>query len=369
MTPAENEDAELVESGSIRIDRPRALKKIRQYQLPDPTRGVFFWVRTAVASNATKFEVRHSPRFLELRFNGNPLKHPDLKDPYSGLFDNPDPIKRNLALGLLWLVRENANNIEIHSGGKRLRITSLEKDTLDQSNEPKDLTIIKAKWNGLLQIFKEAPWKRPAAEYRLRCAMSGLNFTVAGKDIIEDPFHDRKVTREFKWKDATIKMSYWSSGGTRSNIDLSSLGVRADAVTYKPHFMPCTAYADSPLLTLDASEFKVVKNGELDALIQRIGKEEKKLVELMLDSLEKGEADEAMRSALLEASWLLLKSPKTDSKNPFLKRLWDMSVIPGVSAWGGNLREIMVQPISDSWQLPVRHLNKLRALKKRVGQT
>ena len=48
----EMEEGQLVESGSFKVDRAKALEKIIAYQLEKPGLFTLSWVRTAVASGA-----------------------------------------------------------------------------------------------------------------------------------------------------------------------------------------------------------------------------------------------------------------------------------------------------------------------------
>jgi hypothetical protein len=357
--------AELVESGAFRLDRARALEKIKRYQLPDPTRGVFFWVRAAVAAGAKTLEVRHGKGFLELRHDGRPFTKGELADPYGGLFYG-DARRRQFALGLLWLVRMRPAAVAVSSGGWSLKVESLERDSVLESPGGSGHTVLKARWGGVLRMFKEAPWQRAAAEYGLRCAMSGIEIKVSGREITEDPFAQRKVVHEFVRKGARVRMSHWNAPGSRTAVDLSVLGVRADSVAQPPRFLPCWVLADSPELELDASQFRAVKNASLEALLERIAREEKKLLEQLLTAFEAGAAEDGLVDSLREACWLLLKSPRTDGRDPLLRRLWRAPLAVDDRGRVRGLAEALQEPRA-GWFAAERDRRKFAALQKRAG--
>ena len=53
----DEDEGVFVEGGALRVDRERALEKLKRFQLGDPGAGLFFWLRCAVASGATRFEL------------------------------------------------------------------------------------------------------------------------------------------------------------------------------------------------------------------------------------------------------------------------------------------------------------------------
>ncbi|OIO08059.1 MAG: hypothetical protein AUJ52_08945 [Elusimicrobia bacterium CG1_02_63_36] len=315
-------DGEFVESGSFRVDRKRALSKLERYKLPDLELGFYFWIRAARAAGVKRFEASHSARTLDIRFDGKPFKGGELSDPYGGLFDGGDPRRKHLGLGLLWLLRAGAAAVSVSSGGLRLSVDSLERDRLERDPAGPKETVVSARWTGLLRSFQGSPWRLSAGTVAGRCPLPGMTIVVAGKEAKPDPFHRGEWVHEFKSGAVRGVMSPPNGSEPESWVTHSVLGVRADDSRYKPRTMPCFAFADSPALRLDASEFKVVKNEALDELHERVAREEKNLLEKMLRFVEHGNWVEEFRDGLMGACWLLLKNPKTDSRDPLLKRLW-----------------------------------------------
>ncbi|MBI5210190.1 MAG: hypothetical protein HY927_09500 [Elusimicrobia bacterium] len=110
MSP-DGEGSVLVESGGFRIDRDRALDKLKRFQLPEPARFVLPLIRCAVASGATSVEIetggyQSSP--AAIRFDGRPFTKEELADPCSVLFEEALPENarnRDLATALLTALR------------------------------------------------------------------------------------------------------------------------------------------------------------------------------------------------------------------------------------------------------------------------
>ncbi|MDE2293602.1 MAG: hypothetical protein KGL53_16085, partial [Elusimicrobia bacterium] len=102
-------DPELVGSGAFRVDRRRALDKLKRFQLPDARMYPLPWVQAAVASEATWVRIVPQPAGLEFTFDGRHWTRQEMADPYGYLFDE-DPEgehtrNRELAIGLLTALR------------------------------------------------------------------------------------------------------------------------------------------------------------------------------------------------------------------------------------------------------------------------
>lgn len=133
----------MVETGSFRIDRTRALEKLKEFQLENAAELLLPWIRCGVVLGATEFAVRKIPEGIELSFNGRPLERRRLEDPYQALFEESslesEPY-RHLAVGLLAALRLNPSSVAIASGEADracLLVKSLEEDELiDDPSRP-----------------------------------------------------------------------------------------------------------------------------------------------------------------------------------------------------------------------------------------
>lgn len=111
----------LVESGTFRVDRDKALEKLQRFQLPDPYMYLLPFVRCAAASDARSIRFSRVPGGLEMRFEGSPLEERALEDPYHYLLEGGEDAARyrHLAVGLLAAFRLEPKRITIASGGAR----------------------------------------------------------------------------------------------------------------------------------------------------------------------------------------------------------------------------------------------------------
>ena len=131
------EDGELVESGSFRVDRKRALDKLMRFQMSDTQFFLLPWIRCAVASGASRIGLTTVEDGIEMRFDGRAFTRAELEDPYDCLFQRsrPETIRnRNLAIGLLTVLRLKPARVEVTSGSGQdrvcLKVESLEVESI-----------------------------------------------------------------------------------------------------------------------------------------------------------------------------------------------------------------------------------------------
>ena len=65
--------AQKVDEGPLRVDAGKALAKLRDYRLADPSHYVLDLLRAAVACNATQVKVDVDADDISIVFNGEPL--------------------------------------------------------------------------------------------------------------------------------------------------------------------------------------------------------------------------------------------------------------------------------------------------------
>ena len=150
------DDGELIESGTFRVDRKKALEKLKEFQLPDPTMFLLPWVRCAVASGATRITIEEFTSkggMLSMQFDGRPFAAGELKDPYGCLLDESTPENarnRHLAIGLLTVLGRNPRSVTVISGNGLdrvcLRVVSLERESLKGWQGDSSETSITVQW-------------------------------------------------------------------------------------------------------------------------------------------------------------------------------------------------------------------------------
>src|SRR5437867_13373737 len=128
--------AKLVGSGCFKVDRQRALEKLKEFQLPDPDRFLLPWIRCAVASGATRLTLDLDSS--KISFNGQGFTREELADPYGCVFDEAAsvlPRDKQLAYALLATLRRLEDSFTLTSGRGRERLSlevgSLTEETFD----------------------------------------------------------------------------------------------------------------------------------------------------------------------------------------------------------------------------------------------
>ncbi|MBI2361856.1 MAG: hypothetical protein HYV15_00515, partial [Elusimicrobia bacterium] len=114
-------EAQLVDSGSFRVDVAKMLGKLRDYQLSDPLDFLCAWLRCGAASGAKSIGLRTGWTSLELRFDGRAFAAAELSHPYQALVDGEGPDARrgcHFAYGLLALYRLSPRRVTVTSRGE-----------------------------------------------------------------------------------------------------------------------------------------------------------------------------------------------------------------------------------------------------------
>lgn len=374
--PRDRDEGVLVETGEFRVARERALEKLRDYQLPDPFYGAFFWVRAAVASGATRLSLRRGLSSAELRFDGAPLSGAELKDPLAGIFGERGGRERQFAQGFLWLTRFDPASITVDSGGRRLTVNARGEYSVSASAGAASETVVRAewKWNKAVQLALKPLWPN----FRENCGESGLRITVSGKEIPPDPFAGHAVVREFSFNGARVRMSHHprnSLGARFTMVNVFHLGAR---LKFPPHFfwhswepslfVPCLALVGGDGVDADLSGFTVVRNEKLASLLERIRQEEKPLLHDLLRANETV-TDLHLMSTLREAAFILKRDRNLPDGDPVMKRLWGAPIIPDESGRRWTLAEALENIDARRWKIGVHTLLFLEMIGGRHGKT
>lgn len=157
--------ATLVDAGSFRVDRKRALDKLMKFQLPDPRLFALAWVQAAVAGKATRVSIGDGPQGLRLECDGPPWAESDLKDPYSAFFNRPPGWRgaraAAFAVGLLSAFRLEPREIVLKSGRRLLRmrgVTEEESQALDAPVEGTVIDVVGVSRAGLESLAGRCRW-------------------------------------------------------------------------------------------------------------------------------------------------------------------------------------------------------------------
>lgn len=177
-----------VASGSFRVSREEALRKLKRFQLKDPARFLLSWVRVASVCEATEVRVEASGAELSFRFDGRPLPAQLLEDPLGGLFGDAseEEAARHFGAGYLGAWRCEPQSVDIETGfgsqRKRLRASpdwSLEALDPEPAESATILTVRWARASGSMEAYLDA--------VRNGCALQQPAVTVGGRPLRDKP--------------------------------------------------------------------------------------------------------------------------------------------------------------------------------------
>ncbi|MBI5596859.1 MAG: hypothetical protein HY928_12270 [Elusimicrobia bacterium] len=258
----------LVGTGSFRVDREAALKKLAAFQLSREDLLVP-WVRCAEAVGATRLELSVSPRGLRVLMDGTPFSLKDLADPYYALFDGVQapPGVAHLAVGLLGLSRLAPKSLRAASGdGVEVRAVQ-GKDARELREVPPGLpvhgTSIEADFPGV-------------GRQELLAGAAGLEGRLAMGRVLVVVNGDKKGPerpRGAPYRLASLRTLVAPSrdpGRGSSRVRMSVAGVTAQTYQCSTPWGPVDAVFSGDDLTLDASLSRVVMTPAVEAALKAL---------------------------------------------------------------------------------------------------
>ena len=342
----EEDSARLVESGSLRVDRARALDKLQRFQLGDPAMGFYFWVRCAVASRAARIDLRPGWTSFEVRFDGDPFTKTDLRDPYGALFGAESTRRaKHLAYGLLWAFRLGGKGVSLTSGpaGGRLRLSAaaLAGESLLPADDGETDTILRAE--GMWTSFASRPWAPPRQEAPDLLGLCPAQVRIADRSVSPGAKAPGVLVERTLPPELGAGRVLLRTGGvrraSRSEAVVHLDGVSAGRFDYPSRFVRSEALLESPMLTLDATQTRAVRDAHLDSLCDAAAGMERELLSRILEVGLSGSPPDV--SAAREAGWTLLNDPKKDRADPLLAKLWDQPLYEGRTGAPVCLAEVL----------------------------
>ncbi|MBI5596561.1 MAG: hypothetical protein HY928_10775 [Elusimicrobia bacterium] len=362
------EGAELVERGSFRIDRRRALEKLSQYQLGNRAHFLLPWVRLAALSGASEVGLKRFELGLLLEFDGRPLEAGVLKNPYMALLEEgleDEARGRCLAYGLLGALRAGAVSVvaESGSGAKRLRlcVSDLTKEDSVPDDSDEGRTMIWVHWNDAGQV--EARCGAAFAALSERCA---LLKTALRMDGVLHASRPAPADAPFLRLDETtapealrprlgtgrVRGFIKPLHGTRdSDGYLYSHGVLAEAIRFPATLAPVEVHLESDDFRLNAGLSGVVRDGSSEPALHLMDLSPQSLVahlcaqrKALPKPLHPLRPDSPGQTA--QETMTVLRMNLAGKGGP-LRRLQRWSAKPGVS--GPRAREWMSEGLVLAW--------------------
>jgi hypothetical protein len=338
----EEETAELVESGVLRVDRVKALEKLVGFQLEDPAAFALCWVRAASAAGAASIDADFDGRAFFFRFDGTSYSKDDLKDPYGGLFAEEgfeNPRTKHLAYGILGALRLGAREIRVVSGTSgsrvRLKLSSIESDSLESlENEEGGPTVIRVSWPR-----GEAPQEvaRSLQVLRSECAFSAPLVRVGGRIVAKPPMlAESGPGASLSFFDGRRRGRLDLTEVEGGRVDVAHLGVRVETAEFPDALRGLRGRVDDPDLRLTASLAGVVRDERYAAARAALAAQARRLL-LKAAGVRAGMLARQARLAHEDkwgvrfgrwTHWILarcselLSDPRRDEADAFKRALW-----------------------------------------------
>lgn len=251
-----------VGSGSFRVDRAKALEKLRDFQTPEPGLFMLPWIRAAVANGARGIELDLAKDgSFTLAFDG-PSLDPRLADPAACLFGPaPEPRLRHLALGILAALRLDPKLVSLTSGvGAERRCLRLGPagDSLDAPESESGENIL---W----VMFRDG---LPAEDWHLKaidaCRACPAHLRIGGTRLAA---FDGAEAEGLMIREEDRRIWLEPLDRADSAIDVCQFGVRG--MMWTPHAPGRAAvggFVDDPAIALDASQTGVVRDKAWSAM-------------------------------------------------------------------------------------------------------
>jgi hypothetical protein len=287
VTP-EPQDGVLVDSGSFKVDRARALDKLMRFQLADARMYMLPWVQAAVAAEAEFIRFRGGGGELVMEFGGRAWTPEELGDPYRWLFeedaDGRFARNRALAIGILSALRLSPRAIAISSFQDGVETVLRIKDPTSERVEraPYDPAALKSGAGGgpapslrirvgLFPPYPELDYVRRACRHcpvRITAGTETLNPEPEGEGIFRRAFVDGRFSGAL-WLSPTALAD--------SRIDLVAHGVTTTGETLRLKSLQVCGFVRNDDFRKSLSQMTVVK----DELYQKAFE----LVRLQADAL------------------------------------------------------------------------------------
>lgn len=275
MPQVETQDdgAELVERGGFRVDRSRALEKIRSYRRGD-VGCAWLFLRAAYAAGAADAVVRRCPDGFTVEFDGEPFPESVLADPYAALFqeEGAGDARRWLALGVIHAFGPGLRLVSVESGHKddrrRFSARDVGQEVVAAAPNEGALTVVRVKSGH----SPERHWRHPLRELDQvaapRCLVWGkMRADVdRGYDSFSAVPPGPVGSSELAWAEGGVMGRLGVPSAGQSAVDLHICGVYAGTEPFDGK-IPVVGKLEHSALSLDAAFASHVRNEVLSGLL------------------------------------------------------------------------------------------------------
>lgn len=257
----------LVDAGSFRVDRAKALEKLAGFQLADPEAFLLCWIRCAVASGAGRIRLERRGPGLRMSFDGEGLTGAALEDPYECLLSDDGRRSvpgRHLAMGLLAALSLRPAGIRLTSGKGEARSCLVVGSPGGSSAEPEpgEETVLEVRWEGLLGV--------PRRERCLALARSGFGpcragLFIDGAAVEAWPAEGDRAERGKDGREGFVASR--RAAGLRPGIRLYHLGALVEELPWPGAPLPLEACIEDKAFTLNLSQSGVLRGANFDRAV------------------------------------------------------------------------------------------------------
>ena len=269
---------ELVETGTFRIDRDRALEKLRDFQLSNPWDFHLDIARAASLSQPEYIKVDNIGNSLRMSFDGEPLSKKTLRDPFAVLFEDESESterERCLAFGILAALRRKPVSITLESGHGAnrvlLQLTSLNSLKRIDPGDDEGETIVTITWDGPLKA------SRKVNHIRTDLGFIDANLVANGKGLGRRPLSHGRGYRDIilKRKDGVAAVGRRGGNATAGLVQHYIHGVRAgDPVPYgDSRFSHLSVFIEDDEYKLNIARGNVERSGKARHTIKSVFEE------------------------------------------------------------------------------------------------
>jgi hypothetical protein len=275
---SEGDDAEFVGSGGFTVDRRRAVRKLRRFQLSTTYGASLLIVRAAAASGATHVRIKQQPLWSEVRFDGEPFPYRFLQDPYAPILGEGSfaPRERALAFGLIHSLEYRPETVTVRTGAgeNRYRLV-MRPEGADSAREDLQRAEDEGEIESSVQIAWPGARRREARRSQITksalawaCAMSPASIAL-GDTLIHDPEDDYPKGRMFEWDGAKIVLGEPADYGRRI-LEMYHYGIKVESIELPEAGKAFRAWVDDSKAVLDASLSGAVRNRRFTRLVRQI---------------------------------------------------------------------------------------------------
>jgi hypothetical protein len=248
----DDEEGELVERGTLRVDPKVAAEKLAHFQLSDPEDFLVPWLRAAVASRARRVSAGVVDGALTFQFDGDDPGPDALADLTAGfLSGDGGPVARNLAFGALALQR-------------------LSPDSVHAARED-GLTVLRVRW-------KKGGHARDALKNLRRAyGMTDAVLTVDGEPV-PDPSRAKEAVRDWRGAKGSIRVleDVRVAGGGQAHLYCLGAWVESVPMNLGGGF---AAYVTDARFNLDLSQAGVLKDSRYKKMQRRLERMRRRLAQ------------------------------------------------------------------------------------------